>query len=473
MELQNITIQKARALLDGGDITAVELAQAYLGRAQEKNEELNAYLEIFDDVLEQAQRADKIIKDGSATALTGIPIAIKDNILIEGRIASGASKILENYVASYDAHVIEKLKAEGAVFIGRTNMDEFAMGGSTENSAYGPTKNPHDPTRVPGGSSGGSAVTVAADMAIASLGTDTGGSIRQPAALCGLVGFKPTYGAVSRYGAMAMGSSLDQIGSFGKTVADAELLFASIRGEDNRDSTSLPEASFVDAQAPKKIGVPRQFFAEGVDKDVIETFEASLDKLRKEGYEIVDIELPTSKYALAVYYIVMPAEVSTNLARYDGIRYGVQKQGKDLLDDYMQTRREGFGAESRRRILLGAFVLSSGYADAYYRKAIAVRNQIKREFDEAFKDVAIIATPTSPTPAFRIGEKVNDPLAMYAEDMFTVTANLAGVPAISVPMGEVERDGVQLPIGIQFIANRGADSSLFTIGKDFEGIIQE
>ena len=417
MELQNLTIEEAHTLLTQGSITAVDLAESYLARAKEKNKEINAYLEIFDDVLDQARVADEIISAGKATKLTGIPIAIKDNILINGRIASGGSKILENYVAAYDAYVIEKLKAEGAVCIGRTNMDEFAMGGSTENSAYGTTKNPYNLDRVPGGSSGGSAAAVAADMAIAALGTDTGGSIRQPAALCRLVGFKPTYGAVSRYGVMALGSSLDQVGSFGKTVADAETLFKSIRGSDSRDSTSLPDDFFREGTSIKKIGVPRQFFTEGVDKDVIATFEESLEALKGKGYEIVDIELPTSKYALAVYYIIMPAEASTNLARYDGIRYGVQVQGKDLLDDYMQTRKEGFGAEVRRRILLGTFVLSSGYADAYYRKAIAVRNQIKREFEKVLNDVDVIATPTSPTPAFKIGDKVSDPLAMYAQDI--------------------------------------------------------
>lgn len=472
MELQNLTVQEARTLLNEKKITAVALAQHYCTRAQEKNGELNAYLEIFDDIEEQAKRADEMIANGEATTFTGIPIAIKDNILIKGHITSGASKILGNYVATYDAHVIEKLKGEGAVFIGRTNMDEFAMGSSTENSAFGPTKNPHDPTRIPGGSSGGSAAAVAGDMAVVALGTDTGGSIRQPAAVCGVVGFKPTYGAVSRYGAMAMGSSLDQIGPLAKTVTDAESLFNTIRGVDARDATSLPEDAFSTDAKPKKIGVPRNFLKEGVDKDVLEHFENSLQKLKEEGYEIADIELPTISYALSVYYIIMPAEASTNLARYDGMRYGVQKQGKDLLDDYMQTRGEGFGTEVHRRIILGTFVLSSGYADAYYRKAIGVRNQIKKELDTIFETVDIIATPTTPTPAFKLGEKVNDPLAMYAEDIFTVPVNIAGVPAISVPMQTVEREGVQLPTGMQFIAARGNDDALFTIGKDFEGIVK-
>ncbi|MBL4644733.1 MAG: Asp-tRNA(Asn)/Glu-tRNA(Gln) amidotransferase subunit GatA [Candidatus Pacebacteria bacterium] len=471
MELQNLTIKEARALLDEKKVTAVELAAAYVERAKKKNGELNAYLEIFDDVNEQAQRADKIIADGGGSMLTGIPLAIKDNILIKGHIASGASKILENYVASYDAHVIEQLKNVGAVFLGRTNMDEFAMGSSTENSAFGPSKNPHDVTRIPGGSSGGSAAAVAGDLAIAGLGTDTGGSVRQPAALCGIVGFKPTYGAVSRYGAMALGSSLDQISPFTKTVEDAEFLFTTIRGIDSRDATALPDTYFSTTTSPKRIGVPKKFLTQGIDEDVLEVFNESLELMKKEGYEVVDIELPNMKYALAAYYIVMPAEASTNLARYDGVRYGVKEEGENLTDDYMQTRGKGFGAESRRRILIGAFVLSSGYADAYYRKATAVRELIRNDFREAFKDVDIIATPTSPTPAFKIGEKANDPLAMYTADIFTVPVNMAGVPAISVPMGTVKREDSALPIGMQFIAPHGADSSLFPIGKDFERIV--
>jgi len=473
MELRNLTIKEARALLDEKKVTSVELSDAYVQHAKERNSELNAYLEIFDDVEEQAKKADEIIAQGKGSMLTGIPVAIKDNILIKDHTASGASKILENYVASYDAHVIEQLKNSGAVFIGRTNMDEFAMGSSTENSAFGVTKNPTDTTRIPGGSSGGSAAAVAGDLAIAALGTDTGGSIRQPASLCGLVGFKPTYGAVSRYGAMAMGSSLDQIGPLTKTVEDAEYLFTAIRGEDARDATSLPDSVFSTGTTPKKIGIPKAFLTEGVDEDVLKAFNESVEQLEKEGYEIVDVELPNMKYALAAYYIVMPAEASTNLARYDGVRYGVLEKGKDLLDDYMQTRGKGFGKESRRRILIGAFVLSSGYADAYYRKATAVREQIRDDFRKAFEEVDVIVTPTSPTPAFKIGEKANDPLAMYAADIFTVPVNLAGVPAISIPMGTVSREESDLPVGIQFIAPHGADNSLFSIGKDFERIVKE
>ena len=471
MELAHLTIARTRKLLDEGTCSAVDVATAYVARAKEKDEQLHAYLEIFDDTREQARRADELLATGRAGPLTGIPVAIKDNILIKGRIASGASKILANYVASYDATVIEKLKAAGAVLIGRTNMDEFAMGSSTENSAYGPARNPHDVSRIPGGSSGGSAVAVAADMAVAALGTDTGGSIRQPAALCGVVGFKPTYGAVSRYGAMALGSSLDQIGPLTKTVADARLVFESIRGLDARDATSLPDSFFVDGAAPKRIGVPRAFLEEGTDEDVLALFHNALDSLAREGHDVVDVALPNASYALPAYYIVMPAEASTNLARYDGIRYGVPHRGEDLLGDYMQTRGRGFGKETRRRILIGTFVLSSGYADAYYRKAIAVREQIRNDFRSAFEQVDIIATPTSPTPAFRIGEKASDPLAMYAADIFTVPINMAGVPALSVPMGHVERDNTRLPVGMQFVAPHGADNSLFSIGEEFERIV--
>lgn len=469
-DICNLTIRDARELLDKGSVTAVDIARAYVARAQEANPELNAYLEVFDDVIEQAQRADELLKAGKGTALTGIPLAIKDNILIHGRIASGASKILENYVASYDAFVIERLKEAGAVFLGRANMDEFAMGSSTENSAFGVTKNPHDTSRIPGGSSGGSAAAVAGDIAIAGLGTDTGGSIRQPAALCGLVGFKPTYGAVSRRGAMAMGSSLDQIGPLAKTTDDAHLLFSAIVGLDTQDATSLSYDTFPEARTVKRIGVPRHFLASGIDEDVVKAFEEQLDAMKAAGYEIVDVEMPNISYALAAYYIVMPAEVSTNLARYDGLRYGVQVTGETLLEDYAKTRGEGFGKESRRRILLGAFVLSSGYADAYYRKAAAVREHIKEDFARVFADVDVIATPTSPTPAFKIGEKAADPLAMYAADIFTVPVNLTGVPAISIPMGVVERDGKNLPIGIQFIAPHKHDETLFALGKEFERI---
>ena len=368
IDLKNLTIKKAHDSFIKGEYSAVDLATAYLEQIKKEDKNIHAYLEVFSDVMEQAKKADDMIKNGKAGLLTGIPIAIKDNILIKGRKASSASKILENYTATYDATVIEKLKDEGVIFIGRTNMDEFAMGGSTENSAYGPTKNPYDLERVSGGSSGGSAATVAGNMALVGLGSDTGGSIRQPASFCGIVGLKPTYGVVSRYGVMAMGSSLDQIGPFGKTVEDAEILFNAIKGHDKMDSTSLKDFEHKIAKVPSsqklKIGVPRDFLKiGGIDKDVIQNFEDSLNKLKNLGHEIVDIELPNLKYSLAVYYVIVPAEVSSNMARYDGMRYGKRVSGSTGIEDYFLSRQEGLGREVKRRIILGTYVLSSGYYD--------------------------------------------------------------------------------------------------------------
>jgi aspartyl-tRNA(Asn)/glutamyl-tRNA(Gln) amidotransferase subunit A len=466
MNLHELTIEKARAALDAGEYTALQLTDAYLATIKEKNGDLHAYLEVWEESARaEAKAADERIAKKQSGALTGIPLAIKDNILIEGRVASSASKILENYKASYDAVVIEKLKAEGAVFLGRTNMDEFAMGSSTEHSAFGPTKNPYDHTRVPGGSSGGSAAAVAADLALASLGSDTGGSIRQPASLTNLVGLKPTYGAVSRFGLMALGSSLDQIGPFTKTVADSRILYDAIRGHDPRDSTS-----FADVAAPVKkgkvLGVPRRFL-EGTEPDVLSRFEEYLNGLEKSGYEIRDIVLPNVQYSLAVYYIIMPAEASTNLDRYDGIRYGLSIDADTIAQVYSKTRGAGFGLEVRRRILIGTFVLSSGYVDAYYRRAKAIRALIRADFDRAFSEVDAVVMPTTPSPAFIFGEK-QDPVAMYAEDIFNVPANLAGVPAISVPMGMVSRDGTELPIGFQIVAPHLKEETLFAIGEDIE-----
>jgi aspartyl-tRNA(Asn)/glutamyl-tRNA(Gln) amidotransferase subunit A len=379
---------------------------------------------------------------------------------------------LEGYIAPYDATAIKKLKDAGVVFIGRANMDEFAMGGSTENSAYGVTKNPHDLSRVAGGSSGGSAAAVAADMALASLGSDTGGSIRQPASLCGIVGLKPTYGSISRHGLMAMGSSLDIIGPFAKTVGGAEILFDAMKGKDRYDSTSIDTAPA--GKKAKVLGVPRHFVnGDGIDADVMRVFEESLTKFKALGYEIRDIELPNIEYSLAVYYVLMPAEVSTNLARFDGVKYGLHKDGTTLLDDYLLSRGDGFGREARRRIMLGAYVLSSGYYDAYYNKASTVRELLKRDFATAFKDVDAILTPTAPAPAFKIGEKTSDPVAMYLEDIFTVTANLVGVPAISIPAGAktlaAAEGGNTLPIGLQMIAPHGREDVLFDLGKRFLG----
>jgi len=473
IDLEKLTIKSTQKHLRSGDFSALDLAGAYIKNIEEKNPEINAYLEVFDDVIEQAKTADKILQNSDESgALVGIPIAIKDNILIEGRTASSASKILENYKATYNATVINKLKKHGVVFLGRTNMDEFAMGGSTENSAYGVTKNPHDASRVPGGSSGGSAAAVAMDGALGALGSDTGGSIRQPASFCGVVGLKPTYGAVSRYGLMAMASSLDQIGPFSKTVEDSEVLFEAIKGVDRMDSTSVPKNHYPSINKKQKekltIGVPRDFMEEGVDKEVLDNFNASLDILRDKGYEIKDISLPNAKYSLAVYYIIMPAEASSNLARFDGVRFGLHEQGESVIDDYGKTRGSGFGSEVRRRILLGTYVLSSGYYDAYYNKANTVRCLITSDFEKAFGEVDIIATPTSPTPAFKIGEKKDDPLSMYLADIFTVPANITGIPSISVPSGSVKINNAEIPLGMQFMAPHFREDLLFKAGKDIE-----
>lgn len=474
-----MSVAELRTALDTGQTTAVDIAQACLTRIKEQDGEIHAFLEVYDDVLEQAARADAMVSQGEIHPLTGIPVAIKDNILYTGKHASAASKILETYIAPYDAEVIVRLKREGAVLIGRTNMDEFAMGGSTENSAFGPTKNPHDTTRVPGGSSGGSAAAVAAHMVPLALGSDTGGSIRQPASLCGVVGLKTTYGAVSRRGVMAMGSSLDQIGPFGRTIADTRMLFVCINGYDPEDSTSVPEETRETVRAASRtreekltIGVPESFvYGEGVDEDVKNNFRETIASLATAGHTVVPIELPTFPYALAVYYIIMPAEVSTNLARFDGMRYGLNVPGTDLLDEYMKTRGKGFGKEVRRRIMLGTYVLSAGYYDAYYNKATEVREKLRGELADAFSHVDVIATPTSPTPAFNIGEKSSDPLQMYLADIFTVPVNIAGVPAISVPSGVAVRDGKELPLGIQFIAPHFAEETLFAAGEAVERLM--
>jgi aspartyl-tRNA(Asn)/glutamyl-tRNA(Gln) amidotransferase subunit A len=460
-----MTIVEAAKQLRARECTVRELWDACLESARAKNPELNAFLEIFDADDAAIAAAQKRIDANDSSLLCGIPLAIKDNILIEGKVASAGSKMLENYRATYDATVIQKLKEAGALFLGRTNMDEFAMGSSTEHSAFGVTRNPHDISRVPGGSSGGSATAVAAHLVIAALGSDTGGSVRQPAAYTGIVGLKPTYGAVSRSGLIALGSSLDQIGPLAKSVEDAQILYEAIRGIDAMDSTTITEGLYEVRGLPKllRIGVPRHLLDEGVEADVLDAFNATLEKLVEAGHTLVDIELPMSAHALASYYVVMPAEVSTNLARLDGMRYGHAARGETLLDDYLLSRTEGFGPETRRRILLGTFVLSSGYIDAYYRKANAVRESLRNEYNEAFKKCDIIAFPTTPSPAFKFGEKSN-PVSMYLEDIFTVTANLTGMPAISVPMGIVLRDGKQLPVGIHFTAPHQAEGTLFTVG---------
>lgn len=469
IDLSTLTIEKAHAAMKSGVFTARELAEAYLARIKEKNADINAYLEVYDDVLSQADAADLKFKDGTATILTGIPIALKDNILISGKRVGCSSKILDGYTGTYDASVIRKLRSEGVVFLGRTNMDEFAMGSSTETSAFDVTKNPHDLSRVAGGSSGGSVAAVAMDGALAALGSDTGGSVRQPASFCGVVGMKPTYGAVSRSGLIAMGSSLDQIGPITKTVRDAEILSDALAFHDPMDSTSLPPDMRVAVRTEtKKIGVPKDIMSgEGMDVEVFANFKASLAKLEHAGYEIVPVELPLMQYSLAVYYVLMPAEASTNLARFDGIRFGFSVSGKTPDEAFAKTRGQGFGAEVRRRIMLGSYVLSHGYYDAYYNKAVAVRRMIEKEFAEAFTSVDAIATPTSPFPAFKIGEKASDPLAMYLSDIFTVPANIAGVPAISIPAGKT-KDG--LPLDFQLMTARADERTLFKIGALFESL---
>ena len=467
MEIKNLTIKEARKLLDTKQISAKELAKSCLENIEKRNKELNVFLEVYDDVLEQAEEAQKIIDSGNSKELTGIPLAIKDNILIKGKKASASSKILQNYTATYDATVIEKLKKERVVFLGRVNMDEFAMGGSTENSAFEVTKNPYDTSRVAGGSSGGSAAAVVAEMALGALGSDTGGSVREPASFCGVVGLKPTYGSVSRFGLMAMGSSLDVIGPITKTVSDAEIIFNVIKGKDKMDSTSTEIENCKLKIENFKIGVPYHILEqEGISKDVRDNFNESINKLKDLGFEIKDIKLKNIDKSLAVYYIIMPAEVSSNMARYDGVKYGLRKEGNDLLEVYKKTRGEGFGAEVRRRIILGTYVLSSGYYDSYYGKAMAARKIIRAEFDSAFEQVDAVLTPTAPFPAWKIGEK-KSPLENYLADIFTVTANIVGCPAISLPSGFVKIDGKDLPLGIQLMSSHSNENILFEIGKKF------
>ena len=419
-----------------------------------KDRDVHAFLEIFSDATRES--------DGP---LSGKTIAIKDNILFAGHKASAGSKILENFTAPYDATVIKKIKAAGAKIIGRTNMDEFAMGSSTENSAYGVTKNPHDLERVAGGTSGGSAAAVACGMADMALGSDTGGSIRQPAAFCGVVGLKPTYGRVPRHGLIAVVSSFDQIGPITKSVSDAEVLYNVIKGSDPMDSTTISEKTFPPIKKfSKSIGIPRKFVeSEGVSKETKENFAQAVKKFEDLGYKIVDVDMPSLKYALAVYYIIMPAEASSNLARFDGVKYGLHQDGENSIGDYLKSRGAGFGKEVRRRIILGTYILSSGYYDEYYSNALQVRRLITKELRDLFTKVDLMLTPTTPGPAWRIGEKSQDPLEMYLEDIFTVHANISGCPAISLPSGFADN----LPLGIELTADLGREDNLFAAGKEF------
>ncbi len=469
MDLRTLDIATLQKGYQNGDFRVADIVAQYQKNIDEKNGEIFAYIETFSDIAQQVERAQKMIDDGAMQPLTGVPIAIKDNILIKGNIASASSHILANHRATYDAKVITDLKEQGAILLGRTNMDDSAMGSSTETSYYGPTKNPIDTTRVPGGSSGGSAASVAMDGALVALGSDTGGSVRQPASFCGCVGLCPTYGSISRHGLIAMASSLDVIGPIAKTVADAEIVFRALAQPDTYDSTCIPQ-NIRDAQATspevKKIGVPRALLAmDGIDADVLENFEASLVILADAGYEIVDIELPMITYALPIYYIIQPAEASSNLARYDGVRYGLRVEGENLLDTYVKSRSAGFGAEVQRRIMLGTYILSHGYYDAYYNKATQLRDVLRNEFTETFSRVDVIVTPTTPSVAFKFGEKNDNPVAMYMSDVFTVPANIAGIPALSVPSG---KNSEGLAYGLHMFGPYLGESKLFTLGKDFE-----
>ena len=471
MDRQGPTIAAARDAIARGEATAASLCRAALDRIDARNGPLNAFIAVHHErALARAAALDRLAPADHGP-LHGVPIAIKDNICTQGAATTAGSKILDGYVPPYDATVVRRLEAAGAIVVGKTNLDEFAMGSSTENSAFGPSRNPWNPETTPGGSSGGSAVSVAAGLVPAALGSDTGGSIRQPAAFCGVVGLKPTYGRVSRYGLIAFASSLDQIGPFTQTVADAALLLGVLAGVDPADATSAAEpvedyaAALTGDLTTLRIGVPRALLGEGVAPDVVRAFDAGLRILAGRGAEIVDVELPHARYAIPVYYLVATAEASSNLARYDGVRYGFRTPGaRSLTSMYLRTRDEAFGAEVKRRIMLGTYVLSSGYYDAYYLKAQQVRTLIRRDYERAFDAVDLVAMPTTPTPAFRLGEKTADPLQMYLADVFTVSANLSGLPAVSVPCGR-SSDG--LPIGLQ-LTGRPFDEA--TVLKAADGL---
>ncbi len=474
--LNELTIAEARVLLDKGEISSVDLTQACLTQIKGLNGALNAFLEVFEEkALEAARLSDDRRKVGTVLGpLDGIPLGMKDNILIQGNIASAGSKMLANHVAASDAAVTRKLKEQGAILIGRTNMDEFAMGSSTERSAFGPTRHQSDPERVPGGSSGGSAVSVAANFVTASLGSDTGGSIRQPAAFCGIVGLKPTYGRVSRSGLIAMASSLDQIGPMTKTVEDAAIILSAIQGADILDQTTSDEKPFVPAWKTDlkgvRIGLPRQAWGEGMAKGVREQVTNAIEVLKSLGAEIIEVDLPYAEEALAVYYVLMPCEVSANLSRLDGMRFGLRLENLPLFETYSKSRSEGFGPEAKRRILLGTYALSRGYYDAYYLQAKKVQTLIRNAYAKAFESVDVLLTPTAPTTAFKIGEKTSDPLAMYLEDIFTVGVNVAGLPAISVPCGKSSEDG--LPVGLHLTGRAFDEAQLLAIARVYETAVK-
>lgn len=472
MKLNKLTIKQAQKKLENNEITSVELTKACLERIKEVDNKVKACLTVCEkEAMTEARMADEQRKKGEAGDLLGIPYIAKDNIMTKGIKTTAASKILKNYIAPFDATIIKKLKAAGAVLIAKTNLDEFAHGASTENSAFGPTHNPWDLSRVPGGSSGGSAAAVAADMCLFALGTDTGGSIRCPASFCGVVGLKPTYGRASRFGLIAMTSSTDVPGPLTKTVEDAGIVLSVIAGNDKNDTTT-PEVeiptygkNLKKSLKGLKIGQPEEYFGKGIEVGVRKAMEKAISKLEELGAEIVSIKLPYTKYAVPVYYIITPSEISSNLARFDGIRYGLSyKQAKNLKEVYVKSRGKGFGSEVKRRIMLGTYVLSAGYYDAYYKQAQKVRTKIKDELDAALEEVDAIITPTQPDIAFKIGEKSDDPLQMYLEDIFVAPASLAGLPAISILCGFSGK----LPVGMQLIGKRFDEEMLFRIGHSYE-----
>ncbi len=473
MELYRLTIHELQEKLEAGTVSAADVIAALYRRIDEVEGKVHAYVTLTRELaVKQAAAADLALQRGEGGALAGVPIALKDILCTRGIRTTCGSRMLADFIPPYDAAVVERLRDAGAIFLGKTNMDEFAMGSSNETSYFGPTANPWDTDRTPGGSSGGSAAAVAADECLAALGSDTGGSIRQPAALCGVVGMKPTYGRVSRYGLIAFASSLDQIGPFTKDVEDCAIIMNVIAGHDPRESTSIPAAvpdyrQFLARGVEGwKVGIPQEYFLAGIDREVEASVRRAIAVIEGLGAQCVPITLPHTEYCLAVYYIIAPAEASSNLARYDGVKYGFRsRSGRDLLDMYKKTRSEGFGAEVKRRIMLGTYVLSSGYYDAYYKKASQVRGLIKRDFDEAFRQCDVIMTPTAPTPAFRLGEKTDDPMQMYLSDIFTISANLAGIPGLSVPCGFTSGG---LPIGVQFLAGHFEEEKLFQVAAAYE-----
>jgi aspartyl-tRNA(Asn)/glutamyl-tRNA(Gln) amidotransferase subunit A len=471
-ELNRLTIAEAQAKLRKREISSRDLTRACLDRIAAVEPKLNAFITVCErEAIEQADAADKRLAGGAAPPLCGIPLGIKDIYATKGIKTTCASKILANFVPPFDATVIAKLRAEGAVFVGKANMDEFAMGSSTENSAFGPTHNPHDLERVAGGSSGGSAAAVAAYECLASLGTDTGGSIREPASFCGVVGVKPTYSRVSRYGVIAYASSLDQVGPFSRTVRDAAIMLRSLAGIDGNDSTcsarSVPdyERALTGDVKGMRIGVPKEYFVEGMAPEVEKSVREALANLQKAGARTVDISLPHTPYAVAAYYLVATAEASANLSRYDGIRFGLRVPAENNIELYEKSRAQGFGAEVKRRIMLGTFALSAGYYDAYYLKGQKVRTLIRRDFEKAFESCDVVMAPVAPTTAFKLGEKTDDPLTMYLSDIFTISVNLAGLPGMSIPCGY---DGAGLPIGLQIIGAPFSEETIFRVGDAYE-----